>query len=349
MYATARWFLLTAALLAVTATNARAAIPAPTWDRAQAVAAARVDVVGRLKPLYALARAGHSEALLSALQAIGNDRSLSDPARERLLHAFTAGLSDLPARAVEPAVLEYLGSIPLRTLVPHPDRPDVGVPLFNVRAAAAGVEAVWTREEARNRALTLLDGEPAGWIAGFADAGTLQREGFLAALDAASPGQLRGVATLALSDSERQPVVARIAVRASLLLEDPGLFQSAVAAGAQPGTATALRSAGRLWDEETRAAMLTRLVDNAPPTVAALSLAELAPALLGRPDIRDLLFGLLGEPGLGAAAALTLSASTDPAVRARLSTLASDHQDLTGKRAALALDSRRPAAGGGVE
>lgn len=71
--------------------------------------------------------------------------------------------------------------------------------------------------------------------------------------------------------------------------------------------------------------------------LAAAVLAELAPAVIGRPAVDDLLFGLLSHPELGGSAALALAGSRDEAVRERLAVEAVEGEGPAARRAAVAL------------
>jgi len=101
--------------------------------------------------------------------------------------------------------------------------------------------------------------------------------------------------------------------------------------------AAALRSARTEWDEPDRTWLLHHAARQTPPSVAALALTELAPGLLQRPETAALLFKLLGNPELGAAAALVLAGSGDSAIHGRLLELAEQGAGLNSQRASLAL------------
>jgi hypothetical protein len=76
------------------------------------------------------------------------------------------------------------------------------------------------------------------------------------------------------------------------------------------------------------------------PGLAAALLAELAPAVIGRPAVDDLLFGLLSHPDLGGSAALALAGSREKAIRDRLAVEAVAGEGLAARRAAVALANR---------
>jgi hypothetical protein len=71
--------------------------------------------------------------------------------------------------------------------------------------------------------------------------------------------------------------------------------------------------------------------------LAAALLAELAPAVIGRPAVDELLFSLLPHPELGGSAALALAASRDELIRERLAIEAVEGEGPAARRAAVAL------------
>lgn len=71
--------------------------------------------------------------------------------------------------------------------------------------------------------------------------------------------------------------------------------------------------------------------------LAAALLAELAPAVIGRPAVDELLFSLLPHPELGGSAALALAGSRDEVIRERLAIEAVEGEGPAARRAAVAL------------
>jgi hypothetical protein len=350
------------ALLTALPLRAQDAMPAPNWARQDALqAAGAVDALAELKPLFERARAGRDDDLLELLQRVAGAEQWPQPARERILHAFALGLGDLPPGSVGPRVLDYLLAWQPRTRVPHPDNELVGVPLFDVGAAATGAVNAWARQSGQEAARSLLakHGEDPGaapgstqpstqastpasnwtenWVDAYRAAGPARRQGFADALDDASPVQLRALAAAALGALAEAPDLTPVAVRCAVRLTDAALLRQAIVAGRGPGLASALQWAGHTLGETERIELLQGLARDAAPTSAALAIAALAPGLLQYPEVANLLFELLGDPALGAAAALALSRSDSPEVRERLAGLASGGGDLAARRAALAL------------
>lgn len=326
---------------------AQSALRGPNWTEREALrAAAEVDLLTELKPLFGRARAGEDRALRRQLEDIAANEEWPLPARERLLHAFALGIGELPAGSVGPEVLSYLRQYRPGTLVPHDDTDLAGVPLFDVPAAAAGSLNQWQRQIGYQSSGEVLARGGAAWIAAWLEAGPARRRGLADALDLASGGQLKELAVLALHDLPAQPELTLVAARAAALLPDPDLLGDALVAGGGPELAAALRSAGTSLDEAERADLLRRLVAEAPAATGSLAIAALTPGLLHDPAVAGLLFDLLSHPALGAAAALSLARSRQPAVREQLATLAARDDDTPARRAANAISAVRRADAG---
>jgi hypothetical protein len=335
------------ALLTCLSAQAELALPEPNWDLQEARAAAsQVDALAAVKPLFELARTGRDDELLRALAAVENRGEWPEPAREYVLLTFALGLADLPPGAVGPDVLAWLTAHEPRTLVPHDDHPLAGVPLYGIRPAAAGVAHAWERQAAAVEAGRLLERGAEAWIAAYLGAAPPRQRGFVDALDQANPEQLRLLADQSLQTLPAEPELTAVAARAGILLSDPAVFQSAVTSGAGPGVAAALRSGAPAFDEIERAEVLRHAIAHAPPVNASLAIAELAPALLHQAETAELMFAKLGDPEIGAAAALALAASKDPLVMRRLNHLAKDGAGLQAARAAIAVESSRTDMGG---
>lgn len=140
-------FFLASFLLAATAADAADhTLPEPNWNRHAAIeSASRADTRTTLESLYLLARQGRGEELMSTVRSIEDDTGWPDPAREKVLYSLALALGEFEPVSIGPEVLEYLLERHSRTLVPHEEHPEMGVPLFNIRAAAAGSLAEWTR------------------------------------------------------------------------------------------------------------------------------------------------------------------------------------------------------------
>ena len=336
-----------AALLAALAAQAQTALPRPNWSVQDArQAAAQVDTLTAVRPLFRLARAGRNDELLAALEALASRTDWPVPAREEALHLFALNLADLPPGTVSRKVTGWLLAYSPQTLVPHEDHPQAAVPLYRIGTATAGSLHAWARESAAAAAGRLLQDGPDAWLAAFLAADPVRQRGFLDALDGAGAEPLRRLSEQALERLPGEPGLTPVAARAGLLLADPAILQAAVIHGGGPGLAPALRSAAGHFDEAERADLLIGAVRRAPAANAALAIAELAPGLLRQPEVAELLFERLADRGVGAAAALALAKSKDPGILERLDHLARDGAGLEARRAAIAAETARAARGG---
>ncbi|MBT8056410.1 MAG: hypothetical protein HKO85_09905 [Xanthomonadales bacterium] len=121
-------------------------MPAPNWNRAAALAAQdRHAISENLEYLYHLARDGQSDVLLKEVNRIADDPALPAVERDRVLQQLAAALGDFPPGYVDSRILERLATTRARVRVAHEEYPGVGVPLYNIRAAASGSLAQWAR------------------------------------------------------------------------------------------------------------------------------------------------------------------------------------------------------------
>ena len=327
-------------LLSWQSAHAQSAMQKPNWDRALAVASARsVNPGPVLKNLYQMARTGNNRKLLDSLSALGQNRNWSVPAREYVLWTFTIGLSDMEASTVNREVLEYLSMYESRTLVPHDDLEGVGVALFNIRAAAAGVQNSWRRQLAANRAEFLLQSDSRRWIEAYLNADKVERRGFADALDFASDVQLSALGQSALERLPSDPALTVIAGKSALILADPELLQKTVVRGQGPDLHHILKAASLNLDAEDSRELLYNVIRSGPEKNAGLAIAQLAPGLLDVPDVREKMFKLLDNLELGTSAALVLGSSSNPEVRSRLENVAGGKDGRASHRASIAISS----------
>ena len=322
--------------------NGQSIMPEPNWDRSLALQTIRqTDAKATLKPLYQLARSGRNQELLNSLSAIGQDPGLPGPTRDYLLFSFTLGLGDLDVNAVGPEVLNFLSAYEVRTLVAHDDHPRMAVPMFNVRAAAAGVRNRWDRQQAAVLAESLLS-EPANrWITSYLTASPAARSGFVDALEFATSGQLSELGWSALPLLDKKPELTLVAARAGMDSGDYELLWRSISLGDGPDLSRILETASRKLSDEESARLLDQALRMGSDTKAALAIAHLAPARLDDSAVREVLFNTLADQNLGAAAALVLGASGDPEIQARLNEIASKKDGLARQRAALAVSTRK--------
>jgi len=153
--------LLLSAVLLTGNVAAADAMPTPNWDRTTPVAASKTGESRQPRQvLFSLAREGRSQELLSQVRSIAESGDLSGPERDRVLFELAAALGDFEPGAIDPEILEYLGETRSLARVPHEEHAGVGVPLYNIRSAAAGSLAEWARIESRKRATLETAGYP---------------------------------------------------------------------------------------------------------------------------------------------------------------------------------------------
>jgi hypothetical protein len=320
--------------------HGQTAMPEPNWDRSLALKTIhKADAQVTLKPLFQMARAGSNRELLDALSAIVQDTGMPAPAKDFTVFSFTLGLSDLDANSVSPKVLEYLSTYQARTLVAHDDHPRITVPLFNIRAAAAGVQNNWDRQKAVTQATGLLQEHPDQWISSYLAAGPAGRRGFVDALDSAPAGQLRKLGWSALALLDEKPELTLVTARAAMNSGDFELLRQSISRGDGPGLSRVLEAASSKLNTEESIDLLEHSLQLGSDTKAALAIAQLAPTLLDEPAVQKILFSTLADRNLGAAAAMVLGASGDPGIQAQLSEIASKKEGLARQRAALAIST----------
>lgn len=321
-------------------------MPKPNWDRTLALHTAyATDTQALLKPLFNQARSGDTTDLISSLSAIQADARLSAPARDYLMFSFVQGLSDMDANAVDSKVLDLLSSYEALTLVEHDDFAGSGVPLFNIRAATAGVRHTWERQLAQDRAQALLQESTEQWIAAYLSATATERRGMADSLGFAAAPQLQELGWSALARIDKQPELTLIAAQAGLESDDFELVQQSISKGTGPGMSQILQAAASRLSSDEALAVLENSVRLGSDSKAGLAIAQLAPAHLDHPGIRTMLFETLSSRNLGAAAGMLLGASNDPAIQKQLGEIASGEDGLARKRASLALNSRQVEVG----
>jgi hypothetical protein len=313
-------------------------IAEPNWDQPLAMSVIQqADTRASLKTLFQLAQSPDPAVLLAGLDSVVQDPAIQDPVRDYLVFTFTTGLSDLDSDEVNPRVLDYLAAYQVRTRVAHPDYPHVGLPLFNVRAAVAGVRHGLARANAATRAEGLFEGRLDDWIAAYLEASATERNGFADALDFATPGQLGLLGWLAAERLEEQPALTIVAARAGLASGDYLLLENAICRGSGPGVLQALKAASNELADDEAAELLQAVLHSGSAVNASLAIAELSTDRLDQPEVVDLLFARLPDRDLGMAAALALGASRQPEVHARLQGAVAEHDGPVQRRAQMAL------------
>jgi len=321
-------------------------MPHPNWDRGMALEAVEsADTQAPLASLFQLARQGDSRSVLESLSALQRDQALAAPVIDYILFSFAAGLSDLDAGSVDSSVLNALSSYTPRALVAHDDDPGLGVPLFNVRAATAGIHHAWERQNGTELAQRLQSDQPALWIERYLESGFAARRGFIDALDTAPAADLQRLGWMVAAQLEQRPELMIVAATAGLRTADIELVWQSIQSGNSPDLPTVLREVPEEFGPEVCSELLNRSLNLDSIAGKALAIAQLGPPALKDPDSREKLFELLESRELGSGAALVLGASADPEIQKRLAKLAGDGEGLAGKRAALAVRLQESDAG----
>ena len=344
--------ILLLSLLAWTASAHAEVTATATWDQVSAVNAAQsVNTMEVRRQLINLTVAGSSAETLELLRQVVGRKDWPVPAREAAIFRYTQELRTLPSSAVPYEVMFFLKSYQAQTLVSHDDHPEAGIPLFNIRAAAEGVENGWRRRAAMAEGSALMASNPRSLVDAFVlEAHPASRQGYLEALEQASPGQLQSVAKHASRRLRHQPELTELAGRAALLNADTNTLQKVLVTGNGPGLAHLMRESAQLLSPAQNGDLLDATLEGGSTEVASLAMAELAPVIAEDPGIQSLLLQHLGDPELGGAAALALARSPAPDTIRQLKELAgAPGESLAASRAALALELNRTQFGGEVQ
>jgi hypothetical protein len=281
------------------------------------------------------------DRLLGLLESTASDESLPLALREQVLFDYVQQLRSLPPNAADTRAMDFLASYVSRELIPHEDHPGAEVPRFNVRSAAAGVKHIWRRQEASYAGTLLLTRDPAQLVQAFRRyADPPIRQGLLDALENASAGALEVITFFALEHIEQEPQLARLAGTAALRTGDTRALEQLLRTADGMAVPGILRAARGMLDDDQLATLLMVTIAEAKPEIAALAIAELTPAVAQRADTRSELLKLLGDPGLGSAAALALAANPAAGTQVELTgVLQSEPGSLAAARAKLALEA----------
>jgi hypothetical protein len=311
----------------------------PNWDRVLALQSAALgDHDLQRQEWFRQLREGDDEAVLQAIRQFSAANEPSSPAREQQLFLFTIALADFPPEKVPAGLLAFLASYSPQTLVAHEESGNNAVALFNIPAAARGVQAEFARQRAESRAAILLTGSTEGWISNYLDASPAARAGFLAALELASSAQLLELDRSARGLIGGEPDLTAVAGRTALAIADVQSMREVLERGSGSDVTSMLRSAAGKLSSDDRAELLLSSIESAPSPNAALAIALLAPGLQAEPVIASTLFDLLEDPQLGSAAALALARFNTAGIRSQLFLLSgSDGPAATRARMAIKL------------
>lgn len=321
---------------------ARSSDTAVVWEREAALAVtSNADQQATIREMLNLTIAGANLDLLNLLESTRTRSDWSEPARDAAVFRFVEDLRDLPAGVINREVLTYLQAYPPNTLVPHEDHPSGLVPLFNVRAAASGLENGWKHQEALFEGLALLRTNPESLADAFAlETDNAVRTGYRRALTQAQPDMLASLNQAAELRLAESPELTPLFADAASFSGDVNAHRMVIQAGEGAPVAAMLRQFAAQADIAAQRALLLESLAAGPATNMALVIAELAPALIGDTTVDQALIELLGDPGLGASAALALSRSSSPGTLSALEALAQSSTGPAAARARLALDLR---------
>jgi hypothetical protein len=338
--------LLTGAVVALLALlpaglAAQSGDPVPTtrWDRNSASRALNdVDIEPVVDQLHQLTITGADTVLVESLEAVRLRPDWPEPARDLAILEYTRTLAALPADNVPPSVISYLRAYPTMTLVPHEDHPTGRVPLFNVRAAAAGLQHQWLREEALLEGQALLRSNPRALADAFSveDAPSVHA-GYLEALEQATPGELMALSADVRTRLQDTPKLTPLAGRAALLTRDVPALEATLRHGAGDAVHRLLQDAASVLSRDARLDLFASTLGTGRRDSASLAIATLYPALAGHPVADEALLARLGDPTLGAGAALALAQSPSLTTRQALEALAVTSDRPASRRARLAL------------
>jgi len=322
---------------------------ATQWDRGHALAAARsVNLETAVIEISNPASLANTEATLEKLQQLETRGDWPLPAREAALLEFTRALAELPRAAVAPGIIEHLQNYESRTLVPDEDHPATLIPLFNIRAAAKGIENGWQRTEFADEGFGLLESDPAKLVAAYLQAsGHVQRSGYLDTLRQADMADVAAVQQAALAVFEHQPALTPVVGVAAAMTADVSAVRQLLKNGAGSGLSAMLRQLDQRLPPEDRQALLTFALEQAPAVNASLAIAAWWPGLRHVAGVRDLLIEKLADPELGSTAALALANEPDVQTIKVLQQIAQG-DSLAARRAQMALEINRDLLAGGT-
>lgn len=319
------------------------------WDRGHALEAVRsVNLEVAVAGIANISSLGNAEATLQNLRQLETRADWPLPAREAALLEFTRVLAELPRSAVAPEVMQHLQAYESRTLVPDQDHPSTAVPLFNISAAATGVENGWQRKESSCEAIELIRTGPATLVTAYLEAGSrIQRSGYLDTLRQADMDDIAGVQQAALAVFEHAPELTPLLGLTAEATADTAAVRQLLIHGEGAGLSAALRQLGQRLPPTVIESLLTFAMEEAPSVNAALAVAAWWPGLRHVADVRDLLLEKLADPGLGSAAALALAGDPDiQTIKALQQTAKGD--TVAARRAQMALDINREQLNGGM-
>lgn len=318
------------------------------WDRNSAMASVHsVDIDVAVREVGDISSLSDGADTLKKLVALETRSDWPLPAREAAVHQFTRSLAALPRDAVAVEVIQHLRSYQPQVLIPDEDHSQALVPMFNIRAAAAGVENGWLRKESAAFANSLILTKPADLVSSFAATSSHnRRSGYLDALQQADFTDVKMVQNAALQQLESKPELSAVVAVTAVITGDEAAVHRLLLDGRGAGLSSAFVALEEQLSVSETAEFLAFAVDHAPASNTSLLIAAWWPRLSHHSSTRDLMLSLLEDPNLGADAALALSKSPDLQTIKALQDYA-DGDSNSARRAQMALDLNRSQLTGG--
>lgn len=312
------------------------------WDRHSAMTAVHsVDINAVVNSLSDISSLADGQYMVDRLIEIENRPDWPLPAREAAIYQFTRSLAKLPADAVATDIIEHLKRYQAQTLVPHQEHSSALIPLFNIRAAAAGVENSWRRLEFAFEAQSLLESDPVRLVSNFEKTtDMIQRRATLEVLGTARQADVIAIQNAALERLDESPSITQLLAATVTITRDLPAIERLLIDGSGAGLSQAFAIIGEKLSHAELNELLIFAITRAPAGNATIAMAAWAPAVQHRAGIRDLLVESLADPGLGAGAALVLARQPDiQTIKVLQDTANGD--SIAARRAQMALDLNR--------
>lgn len=312
------------------------------WDRESAAAAIdSVEITSAINELGDIASLSDTRHTLDKLTRLETREDWPLPAREAAIYRFTRSLAELPPDTVSPGILKHLKNYQAQTLVPHEDHAGARIPLFNIRAAAAGVENSWLRQRYAYEAQVLMANSPDALVMGFERAGNQnQRYAFIEVLQNAPLRDVIAVQHVTLEKLADSPSLTPLIATTAAITTDPAAIERLLTDGAGAGVSSALTKIGQRLPLTDLRELLLFAIQQVPAINASMAIAAWTPQLRHDMVIRDLLVAKLPDTELGASAALALAHQPDIQTIKILQDTASGNS-IAARRAQMALDLNR--------
>jgi len=317
----------------------------PNWDRQLALGAVSLpDVRREASRMVDLTLAGSEADLLDELNKLASMSGWAQPEAEAVIYEFIQQLRPLPPFSVNQAVVDFVVNYQPQVLVPHEESMSMGVPLFPIRAAAAGLVNQWTREQARADAQLLLVKRPSELLGTYAsNSDSNIRAGIERSLEGADKASLDYLLQLGLPLLEAYPDLTGLLGKAAIRTRDMRSIAQVIRQGSGHPLVDLSRRLKHGFSSEELAYVLLETLESAPQSTASIVLAELAPFSIHQAGVGDALLDKLDDPVLGSSVALALATWGSAEQRKALQVHADALPDsLASKRINTALAVSRP-------